>query len=130
MTTVTRAKLLVLEPGVKIDAELARPNDHNHVFVLGPDEAPEGFCNRVQQRADSLKRHARLLENVTYLVGDSSQADWAMRTRLLSALCDSLAPDGSVAVKAPSSASTEVLSCLGDLQVSVAQPCQLRAVFT
>lgn len=130
MSTVCRAKLLVLEPGVKIDAELARPNDHNHVFVLGPDEAPEGFCTRVQQRADALKRHERLLENVTYLVGDSSQADWAMRTRLLSALCDGLAPDGSLALKAPSSASTEVFSCLGHLQTSVAQPYQLRAVFT
>jgi hypothetical protein len=40
-----------------------------------------------------------------------------------------MAQDGSVAVLAPRSASADVLGCIGDLQASVAQQRELRAIF-
>jgi hypothetical protein len=124
----TRATMVLLEPGAPPNLALA-PSEQNYVLLLGPHESPDQFRDRVRQRADSLRRQARILESVTYLVGETSQADWPMRRGLLSDLCSEMAPDGSVAVLAPASASSDVLGCLGDLQASVARQRELRAVF-
>ena len=76
-----------------------------------------------------LRRDRRRLENVTYLIGDSGHVDWATRERLLSELCCDIDPDGSVAMLAPRSASSDVLDCIGRLQASAAAQRELRAVF-
>lgn len=124
-----RAKLVLVEPGVETGQALTRPSEQNHIMVLGSDEAPSQFCDRVRRRTDALRRQARVLDNVTYLVSDSSSADWSMRRRLLAQLCDEMAHDGSVAVLAPRSASADVLGCIGDLQASVARQREIRAIF-
>ncbi|HVY26213.1 MAG TPA: hypothetical protein VHB79_06655 [Polyangiaceae bacterium] len=124
-----RAKLVLVEPGVEPGDALSRPSEQNHILVLGEGEAPSQFCDRVRRRTDALRRQERVLDNVTYLVSCSSSADWSMRRRLLAQLCDEMAQDGSVAVLAPRSASVDVLGCIGELQASVAQQRELRAIF-
>lgn len=129
MSSEKRAKLVLVEPGVEAGNALAQPSEQNHVMVLGSDEAPSQFCDRVRRRTDSLRRQERVLGNVTYLVSGSSSADWSMRRRLLALLCDEMAHDGSVNVLAPRSASVDVLGCIGELQASVAKHRELRAIF-
>jgi hypothetical protein len=130
MSVKPRAKLVLMEPGVEASSAIAASAEQNHVLLLGANESLTRFSDRVRRRADSLRHESRALSDVTYVVGNHQHADWQTRQRLLSELCDDLAPDGSVAVHAPSSARSAVLGCLGDLQASLSRGLELRAVFT
>lgn len=129
MSSKTRAKLVLMEPGVPAPKSLPDSAEQSHVLLLGKDESLVGFRDRVRRRTVSLRRASQELCDVTYLVGRHSDADWQERRSLLSELCDEVGTDGSVAVVAPRSATSDVLGCLGDLQASAARGLSLRAVF-
>jgi hypothetical protein len=101
----------------------------SHVLLLGPDEPLPKFRARVQRRAEAMRRAKHQLCDVTYVMGNHHAADWSVRQSLLAQLCQEVDPDGQLAVLAPSSARSDVLGCLGDLQMSSARKLQLRAVF-
>jgi hypothetical protein len=130
MSSKTRAKLVVMEPGAAAAAAFSASAEQNHILLLGRDESLVGFRDRVRRRAGSLRRAAQELCDVTYVVGQHQDTDWQHRSRLLSELCDELGRDGRMAVVAPRSATSDVLGCLGDLQASRARGLSLRAVFT
>jgi hypothetical protein len=130
MSPKTRAKLVVVEPGVRVPAPLSAPAEQNHILLLGADETLVGFRDRLRRRTGMLRTAAHELCDVTYVIGQHQDADWQGRSRLLSELCDELAHEGSMAVVAPRSATRDVLGCLGDLQATRARAVSLRAVFT
>lgn len=130
MSVQTRAKLVVMEPGVNAPAAFSSSADQSHILLLGAEESLHGFRDRVRRRAGSMRLAAQELSDVTYVVGRHQHADWQERRLLLSDLCNELANDGSVAVVAPRSATSDVLGCIGDLQATGARGVSLRAVFT
>ena len=130
MSAKTRANLVLVEPGVTASPALGAATDQNHLLFLGADEPLAGFQERVRRRASAMKRSSQELCEVIYLVGSSSNANWHTRQQLLAELCDEVEPQGSVALHAPSSALTDVFSCIQDLSTSVAPGVSLRAVFT
>lgn len=119
-----------MEPGFSAPPTFMEAADQQHLLLLGQDESLHGFRDRVRRRADSMRRSARELSDVTYVVGHHHEADWRGRMHLLSELCGALSDEGSVAVVAPRSATGDVLGCLGDLQATHARGLSLRAVFT
>jgi hypothetical protein len=129
MSLKTQAKLVVMEPGVLAPSAFATPAEQRHILLLGSDESLVGFGDRVRRRTGSLRLAAQELSDVTYIVGQHHEANWAGRTRLLSELCNELSAEGSVAVVAPRSATRDVLGCIGDLQATNARGVALRAVF-
>lgn len=130
MSPKTRAKLVVMEPGVVAPAAFSAPAEQRHILLLGADESLVGFRDRVRRRTGSLRLAAQELSDVTYVIGRHHDADWPGRQSLLSELCDELGAEGSVAVVAPRSATSDVLGCIGDLQAMRASGVSLRAVFT
>ncbi len=129
MPELIEAKLVLMEPGAQSVPTLAHAGEQT-VLVLGADESPDGFRRRVRHCTDRLRRRSRSLAAVAYVVGTKGRTSWSMRGRLISELCNEVAPDGSVAVVAPSAASADVFGCLGDVQATRGRGCALRAVFT
>lgn len=129
MLAQIQAKLVLVERGVHHMPVLAHAGEQT-VLVLGPDESLDGFQQRVRNCTELLRHRKRSLSDVTYVVGNNGQASWLMRRSLLSDLCGEVAPEGSVAVLAPTGAADDVLRCLGDLQATLGRRCALRAVFT
>lgn len=119
-----------MEPGVAAPVAFSAPAEQRHVLLLGSDETLVGFRDRVRRRTGALRRAEQELCDVTYVIGRHQDADWQGRRILLSDLCDELGGEGSVAVVAPRSATSDVLGCLGDLQATRARGLSLRAVFT
>jgi len=130
MSELTQAKLVLVEPGVAAEAAMADVAEHNHVLLLGRDESPAGFRERVRRRAEALRSRAQRVCDVAYVVSEQALSDWQSRLSLLAEVCDTVAPDGQLQLFAPSTARSEALGCLGDLQASVAPGLRLRAVFT
>lgn len=129
MSEQTQAKLVLVEPGVAAGAAMADAAEHNHVLLLGQDETPAGFRERVRRRAEALRSRAQRLCDVAYVVSEHALSDWQTRLSLLAEVCDAVAPHG-LELFVPSTARSEALGCLGDLQASVAPGLRLRAVFT
>jgi hypothetical protein len=130
MFAKTKAELVLVEPGAHANpaTALAGATEQRHVLLFGREESSRGFLARVRHRADTLRRASQSLFQVTYLVGPSAHTDWLTRQSLLSQLCADLDPQGSVAVHAPRSASSDVFGCMESLQLS-APGLELRAVF-
>lgn len=119
-----------MEPGVSSPLEPVEAADHNHVLLFAADESPSDFHARLRQRVSTVGRSPHRLSDVTYLVGQHSEATWTVRRRLLADLCEVLQADGHVAVVAPQSDASDVLGCLGDLQAARSAGPSLRAIFT
>src|SRR3954447_24969614 len=128
MSEPIQAKLVLMEPGVQHVPPLAHPGEQT-VLVLGPDESPDEFQERVRHCTDLLRNRSRAIRDVTYLVGNDGHASWSTRQRLLRDLCSEVSPEGSIAVLAPSGTAADVLGCLGDVQASLGRACALRAIF-
>jgi hypothetical protein len=130
MTSDTRTKLVLMEPGVPRGSLLAQTEGHCHVLLLGADESLASFRSRASRRVGSVRSTSRRLCEVEYVVGHHQEADWAGRLGLLSDLCIELESDACVAVVAPRSAVTDVLGCFGSLRAAHVGCPNLRAVFT